>query len=188
MHVGMQAEQATLEQKNHELIKAFGEKSKAQQQQQKLYQALKAQVMASHVANAAGDEADFTLHTARADKFVDRLPGTRTGTANYNQPGAPIRQGRQRYGRREGSGSSGSGGQPQGGGVGLGPTYNPQLHGHGLNARGYTGRRSLMKLVSKNILTKWFRIRPGRNGHAAWATSKQTPCPRRHTFECISQC
>ncbi|KAF2813431.1 uncharacterized protein BDZ99DRAFT_382489, partial [Mytilinidion resinicola] len=72
-----QAEQKNLEQKNHELVEAFREKSKTQQQIQKLYQSLKAQVMASHVATAATDEAEHTIHTSRRDLFVDRIPGTR---------------------------------------------------------------------------------------------------------------
>src|SRR5688572_25050242 len=79
----MQAEQATLEAKNYELMKAFSEKSQAQQQLQKLYQSLKAQVMATQVANAAGDQVDHALHSVRADRVVNRLPGTRTGTANF---------------------------------------------------------------------------------------------------------
>jgi hypothetical protein len=141
---GMQADQGTLEAKNHELIDAFREKSRAQQQLQKLYQSLKAQVMASHVANAAGDEAEYALqHTVRGDRFVDKLPGARTGTGTFSQPNLANRQGgRQRYYNRDGSNSSGSSGQPKAGGIGLGPVGNSQSHGYGLGARGYTGRKS----------------------------------------------
>ncbi|ORY13512.1 hypothetical protein BCR34DRAFT_441527, partial [Clohesyomyces aquaticus] len=64
----MQAEQAALEQKNHDLVDAFREKSRSQQHVQKLYQSLKAQVMASHVANAAGEEVDNSIHTVRGDR------------------------------------------------------------------------------------------------------------------------
>lgn len=136
----MQAEQAALEQKNHELATAFRAKANAQSQLQKLYQSLKAQVMASHVANAAGDEAEYALHTVRGDRFVDRLPGTRTGTATYSAPSmAPRQEGRQRYHNRGGSESlGGSGGQPQGTGIGLAKS---QPKSYGLGVRGFTGRK-----------------------------------------------
>lgn len=138
---GMQQDQLAVEEKNHELVNAFREKSKAQQQLQKLYQSLKAQVMASHVANAAGDEADFTLQAVRGDRFVNRIPGTRTGTANYSQPSvAPRQDGRQTYHNRGGSGSSGSGGRAQGGGIGLG---HSQAKNCTQNGRVFTGRKWL---------------------------------------------
>ncbi|EDU39993.1 predicted protein [Pyrenophora tritici-repentis Pt-1C-BFP] len=85
----MQAEQISLEDKNHELSEAYKEKAKAQQQTLKLYQGLKAQVMVSHVAHAAGDEAEYTLQTARRDRFIDRLPGTRTESAPLGTPSNP---------------------------------------------------------------------------------------------------
>ncbi|KAF2472159.1 uncharacterized protein BDR25DRAFT_221303 [Lindgomyces ingoldianus] len=139
----MQAEQASLEQKNHELVEAFQQKSRAQQQVQKLYQSLKAQVMASHVANAAGEEASISLHTARSDRFIDRIPGTRAGTANFSQPSNPqqARAGRQH--NMDGSRSSDSGGA-QRGGINLGPAWNSQVQGQGLGSRGYTGRKSTL--------------------------------------------
>ncbi|KAF2869857.1 hypothetical protein BDV95DRAFT_497122 [Massariosphaeria phaeospora] len=146
----MQAEQASLEHKNHELIDAYREKTKTHQQVQKLYQSLKAQVMASHVANAAGDEADYTLNTARGDRFVDRLPGTRTGTANFSQHGPGPQQrgtGRQRNGAE--SGSSGSNSQ-RGGSVRLAP-WNSQAQDRGLIGRTYTGRRCIL-LTSYTLL------------------------------------
>ncbi|KAF2272097.1 uncharacterized protein EI97DRAFT_407010 [Westerdykella ornata] len=136
----MQAEQATLEAKNHELIEAFREKSRAQQQLQKLYQTLKAQVMASHVATAAVDEADHTLQSARPDRFVERLPGARSGIGNFSQPNVDNRQGgHQRYHNRNGSGSSGGGRVP---GVGIGPGggNNSQAQGFGLGGRTFTGQ------------------------------------------------
>ncbi|KAF2120971.1 hypothetical protein BDV96DRAFT_641610 [Lophiotrema nucula] len=135
----MHAEQATLEQKNHDLGDAFREKSRTQQQLQKLYQSLKAQVMSSHVANAAGEEADFALQTVRNDRFVDRLPGTRTGTANMSQMGLGMTQRRSgnRHSRDD-SGSSGNGGQ-QRGGAPLGPAWNAQPQGAGMSSRIYTG-------------------------------------------------
>lgn len=140
----MHEEQANLEQKNNELVTAYRDKSKAQQQLQKLYQSLKAQVMASHVANAAGDEADITLQTARGDRYVDKLPGARSGNPNYGQPGgAPRHGGRQQYHNRDGSGGSGSSGGPQrGGGIGLGGLGHAQGQGYGLGGRNFTGRKS----------------------------------------------
>jgi hypothetical protein len=140
----MQTEQSGLEKKNNELIDAFREKARAQQQMQKLYQSLKAQVMASHVANAAGDEADYALHTARPDRFVDRIPGTRTGTANLGQFGVGNQQrGDGRRHNRDGSGSSGGrDGQQRGGGIGIGPVWSSQTQGQGLGGRVYTGRES----------------------------------------------
>jgi hypothetical protein len=147
----MQAEQASLEAKNHELVEAFKEKTKSQQQTQKLYQSLKAQVMASHIAHAAGDEAEFTLQTARGDRFIDRLPGTRTGTANYSQMGHSQQTSGGRLHHRENSRSSRSSGrqqqqqQQQAGGIHLGPPFNnSHLQGRGLGGRVHTGRESIL--------------------------------------------
>jgi hypothetical protein len=155
----MKAEQASLEAKNHELVEAFKEKTKSQQQTQKLYQSLKAQVMASHVAHAAGDEAEFTLQTARGDRFIDRLPGARTGTANYSQMGHSQQTGGGRRHHRENSRSSGSSGrqqQQQGGGIHLGPPFNHSiLHGRGLGGRVNTGRKSTLYLLSGCIMRCW---------------------------------
>ena len=156
----MQAEQASLEAKNHELVEAFKEKTKSQQQTQKLYQSLKAQVMASHVAHAAGDEAEFTLQTARGDRFIDRLPGTRTGTANYSQMGHSQQTGGGRLHHRENSRSSESSGrqqqQQQGGGIHLGPPFhNSQLHGRGLGGRVSTGRKSTLYLLLGCFMRCW---------------------------------
>ncbi len=136
MHfVAMQTEQVSLEAKNHELIDAFKEKSRAHQQIQKLYQALKAQVMASHVANAAGDEAELTLQTAQADRYITRLPGTRTGTANLNQIGVGQQAGLGRPQNRQGSRSSGSSELRQGG-IRIGSPYVAQGRVGGTQTRG----------------------------------------------------
>ena len=81
----MQAEQTQLETNNAELINAYQEKSRAQQQLQRVYQALKAQVMATRVANAAGNEVDNALQSARGDRFVDKLPGARAGVASLDR-------------------------------------------------------------------------------------------------------
>lgn len=136
---GMHTEYAALESKNHELSNAFRQKAQSLQHTTKQYQALKAQVMASHVATAAGDEAEITLQTARGDRFIDRLPGTRRGTANYSQGGQHI-SGDRAHGRYD-SRSSDSSGQ-QRGGIGLAHSFAPHLHGRGLGGRAGTGRES----------------------------------------------
>ncbi|KAI9686254.1 MAG: hypothetical protein M1822_003910 [Bathelium mastoideum] len=69
----MQIEQKNLEQKNHELMEAYKDKSRNQQQVQKLYQSLKAQVMASQVASAASDDAENAIHTVASNRFIDRI-------------------------------------------------------------------------------------------------------------------
>jgi hypothetical protein len=127
----MHAEQDDLEKRNQELADAYKEKNKAQQVLQRRYQLLKANVMATHVVNAAGDEADFTVQTARGNRLVDRLPGARTGTANLSQLGHNQHHGGGRHHNRENSGSSGSGPHHQTGGVGLAPSWNTQLPGRG---------------------------------------------------------
>jgi hypothetical protein len=129
----MQAEHAVVEEKNHELSDGFKKKSQSLIHTTKLYQALKAQVMASHVANAAGDEAEMTLQSARGDRFINRLPGTRTGTANYNQMGASQRVSGHRLHNRADSRSSGSSGLR---GNGLGHNFTPQLQGRGSGRMG----------------------------------------------------
>jgi uncharacterized membrane-anchored protein YhcB (DUF1043 family) len=141
----MQGERAALEEKNHELSDAFGQKARSLQQITKLYQALKAQVMASHVAHAAGNEAELTLQTARGDRFIDRLSGTRTGTAQYSQMGASQRTGGGRPYNRADSKSSGSSGQ-QRQGIRLSQCYAPHLQGRGLGDRMCTGRESARNL------------------------------------------
>jgi hypothetical protein len=124
----MQTEQTSLQKQNEELRDAYREKFKAQQQVQKLYQSLKAQVMASQVAVAAGDEVEMTSQTARGDRFIDRIPGTRTGTANLNKISIGHLSNGTRQHIRVASGSSSNSGQPQGG-IGLPPTFASHLQG-----------------------------------------------------------
>ncbi|EUC32944.1 hypothetical protein COCCADRAFT_5473 [Bipolaris zeicola 26-R-13] len=135
----MQADLVELETKNHGFAEAFKEKTKAHQRTQNLYQALKAQVMASHVAHAAGDEAEFALKSARGDRFIDRLPGARSGTANFSQTGPPQQTG-DRLHKRVISRSSGSSGRQQQGSIHVGPPFNSQLHGRGLGSRVHSGQ------------------------------------------------
>ncbi|KAF2638053.1 hypothetical protein P280DRAFT_471710 [Massarina eburnea CBS 473.64] len=137
---GLQEERMDLEKKNHELGEAFREKSHSQQKTQRMYQQLKAQVMAAHVADAAGDEADMAIHTTvRGNRFVNKIPGVRSGTAgtgNLTQLGASqtIGSGR-RHHNRGGSGSSGSNEQ-QRGGIGLGPLFGSHLQQRGFGGSG----------------------------------------------------
>lgn len=140
-HVGMQDDHAALEAKNHELYDAFRDKGRAQQHLQKLYQALKAQVMASHVANAAGNEADIALDTVRSDRFVNRLPGARVGTANLGQSGL-HQQGRQDRHRRDDSASSESPIPVRFGGRGVAPglALNTQTQSRNRQNRIFTSR------------------------------------------------
>ncbi|KAH7414195.1 RXT2-like protein [Phaeosphaeria sp. MPI-PUGE-AT-0046c] len=133
----MHVEYTALESKNHELSTAFKQKAQSLQRTTKQYQALKAQVMASHVATAAGDEAEITLQTARGDRFIDKLPGTRRGTAIYSQAGQHI-GGDRAHGRND-SRSSDSSGQ-QRGGMGLGHSFAPPLQGRRLGGRAGTGQ------------------------------------------------
>jgi hypothetical protein len=131
----MQAEQAALEEKNHQLSTGLRTKSQALAHTSHLYQALKARVMASQVATAAGDEAEMTLQTARGDRFIDRLPGTRSGTANFSQTGASHRMSGLPPHNRADSRSSGSSGQ-QLRGNGMGQAFGSQLQGRGLGRTG----------------------------------------------------
>ncbi|KAL1791855.1 hypothetical protein ACET3X_009606 [Alternaria dauci] len=135
----MQAEQEALEIKNIELAEAYTQKTKAHQQLQARYQALKGQVNLTHVAQAAGDEAAYTLRAARGDRFIDRLPGTRTGTANYNQINMSQQAGVGRMHNRDVSRSSENSGRHQQGGIHIGPPFNPQLQRRGLGGRNSTG-------------------------------------------------
>ncbi|KAF2691310.1 hypothetical protein K458DRAFT_70033 [Lentithecium fluviatile CBS 122367] len=172
----MHVEQASLEQKNHELVEAYREKSRSQQQIQKMYHSLKAQLMATHVATAAGDEAEFALHTARGDRFVDRLPGVRTGTGttNLSQHGPSQRHGGGSHHNRGGSGSSGDSG-PQRGGVGLAPPWNSQLQGRGLG-RVHTGN----KLSS--CWNTFAASSPEPTTGLGWHTSERLSQRRRRSF------
>lgn len=141
----MQGEYSALEVKNQELSEAFGQKARSLGQITKLYQALKAQVMASHVAHAAGNEAEITLQTARGDRFIDRLPGTRTGTAQYSHMGVNQRTGGVRLHNRADSRSSGDSGQHRQG-IGLSQHYAPHLQSRGLVDRVGSSRMSTASL------------------------------------------
>lgn len=65
----MRIEKSNLEDKNQELINAFREKSKALQNTQRMYQGLKAQMMASHTEHAAAEDAENTLKNMRSPHF-----------------------------------------------------------------------------------------------------------------------
>ena len=136
----MQAEQEALETKNFELAKAYKEKTIAHQRVQNHYQALKGQVNLTHVARAAGNEAAHTLQNARGDRFIDRLPGTRTGTANYSQTNMSHQAGGGRMHNRDFSRSSENSGRLQQSGIHIGPPFNPSLQRRVLGGRNNIGR------------------------------------------------
>lgn len=145
IRAAQQADCEALEAKNNELSSHFLEKAKALARQKKMYDSLKGQVMASQLAVAAGDEAEVTLQTARANRFTDRMPEMRAGTGIYSHPGGAVQQpGGNRLHNRQGSGSSGSSGQ-QRGGAGLGPasSYAQHLQGRGMGGRVHTGRKCM---------------------------------------------
>lgn len=129
----MHAEQVTLEAKNQELIDAYKEKSRAQQQSQKLYNILKAQVMASQVADAAGNEAEFTLMNSGRGDTLRKFPGAKSGASRLAQAS------NQRAHLRGNSNSSGSSGQHHAG-IGIGPSYASQLRDREMGSRLHSSR------------------------------------------------
>lgn len=135
----MQAEYASLEGKHHDLQSAFKEKMRSFQQTQKQYQQLKAQVMASHVAIAAGDQAELPFNSASGGGFKNHLSGVRVGSANLGQSGGGYQTEGARLHNRGMSRSSGSGGP--GGGIGIGPSYASQLQGRELGNRVHSARK-----------------------------------------------
>ncbi|KAJ4355080.1 hypothetical protein N0V95_003243 [Ascochyta clinopodiicola] len=83
-----QIDQDALETKNNHLSDAYREKARDIARVKQMYNALKQQVMASHVAVAAGDQAELTIQSAHGNRSVDRMPGVRIGTGAHSQPGA----------------------------------------------------------------------------------------------------
>ncbi|KAH6615299.1 RXT2-like protein [Boeremia exigua] len=137
-----QVEEDKLLAQNTDLSNGYRDKARALQRQKKQYDSLKGQVMASHVASAAGDQAELTLQTARGKRFIDRMPGARSGSGAYSQlNGAVQMPSGSRPHDRQGSGSSGSSGLQRGGaGVGPAPTYASHLQGRGLGGRAHPGQ------------------------------------------------
>lgn len=112
-----------------------------------MYDSLKGQVLANHVAVAAVDEAEVTLQTARAtNRFADRLPGVRTGISMHSHPGGAVQPpGGNRLHNRQGSGVSGYSGQQRGGaGLAPAPNYAQYMQGCGLSGRVHTSRKSTL--------------------------------------------
>ncbi|RMX99793.1 hypothetical protein D0866_16007 [Hortaea werneckii] len=77
---GMHMEQKALEEKNHQLVEAFREKSKTQQQLQKLYQTLKQQQLAAGMEIAADHDAEHTLKAADVAQRDHRFRQSRAGS------------------------------------------------------------------------------------------------------------
>lgn len=82
----VQAACRALDQKNQELADQHLIKSKAHSQTLKMYNTLKAQIMASQVANAASDNAEQAIQTATGSHFTDRVTSRRsTGSADFSR-------------------------------------------------------------------------------------------------------
>ncbi|KAJ4985710.1 E3 ubiquitin-protein ligase CCNB1IP1 [Stagonosporopsis vannaccii] len=129
-----QAEQEDLVKKNNELSNAYMDKARSLQRQKKQYDSLKGQVMATQVAGVAADQAELALQAARGNRFIDRIPGARSGTGVHSHPGAAP--GVTRLHNRKGSASSGSSRLKRGGiGIGPAPTYSSYVQGRGLGIR-----------------------------------------------------
>ncbi|KAI7303269.1 hypothetical protein KC315_g15771 [Hortaea werneckii] len=77
---GMHMEQKALEEKNHQLVEAFREKSKTQQQLQKLYQTLKQQQLAAGMELAADHDAEHALKAADVAQRDHRFRQSRAGS------------------------------------------------------------------------------------------------------------
>ncbi|CAI6248047.1 unnamed protein product [Periconia digitata] len=141
----LQMERSDLEKKNHELGEAFREKSVNQQKIQKMYQQLKAQVMATQVVDAAGDEADLAIYSTRNDRFINKIPGAQSGASNLPQLGTARHKEVGKHYNSGGSGSSG-GNEVQRGEFGLGPQYGAHVQsrnvGGTVNNRGLPGTPS----------------------------------------------
>lgn len=141
----MHEDQASLEQKNQELADAFRDKSRAQAQAQKLYQSLKAQVMATQVAHAAGEDVDTALDTIRqGDRFIDRFPGVRSGAANVGH-GSTMQQRGGVHSHNPGRSGSSEGGGIHGGGGGL--RLNPPLQARMFGGRMNAPRTSILSYI-----------------------------------------
>ncbi|KAL5373391.1 hypothetical protein DPSP01_012749 [Paraphaeosphaeria sporulosa] len=133
----MQEDQASLEQSYYNLDNTLRSKTKAHQHDRRAYESLKAQVMATQVVSAAGEEVDNTMHSIRqGDRFINKMPGTRTGTAHLSQLGLNQQDGGGRLHNRAGSGSSGNGEQRIGGR----PPLKPQLQSRAFGGRSNTSQ------------------------------------------------
>ncbi|KAK7541381.1 cyclin B1 interacting protein-like protein 1 [Phyllosticta citricarpa] len=68
-------EKKRLEEENFKMADAYREKAKSQANLQKLYNQLKAQVLTGQVATAASEDAEATLQSVTAERFVDKVGG-----------------------------------------------------------------------------------------------------------------
>jgi hypothetical protein len=129
--------------------------------------------MVPQVAAAAGNEAEQTLDTAQRNRFIDRVPGARSGAGAYSHPGVGQQTGGGRIHNRAGSGSSSSSVQ-QRGGVGLAPSYASHLQARGgLGNRMQTGRKSTLPYTfSSSSIGPDYSIESAPNG-----TPRQSQIP-----------
>ncbi|KAK8240693.1 cyclin B1 interacting protein 1 [Phyllosticta capitalensis] len=98
-------EKKRLEDENHKIAEAFREKARSQANLQKVYNQLKAQVLSGQVATAASEDAEATLQSVTAERFVDRVGG-RPGPAGF-YPGHDATSGMHSRQRSNGSGGDG---------------------------------------------------------------------------------
>jgi hypothetical protein len=136
----MHEEQTSLENKNHDLSAAFTERCKAHSKVQKMYQTLKAELMANQAADAAAQEADFAVNTARADRYIDRIPGTRMGTGDLGHLPSQAARDAGRQHNRNGSGNLGGVQPPRD--VRIGGAWNTQSQSISVNDKMFTDRKS----------------------------------------------
>lgn len=133
----MAAEYEALEANTHDLANEFKQRCRALQQSQSKYQALKAQVMASQVASAAGDE--IKTFTARRDRFIDRMPGTRIGSTTNNRMATQEYNGTRTHARVDSRSSSTGAQQPAG--LNLKPSYTSHIQGRMQSSRVGSSRK-----------------------------------------------
>lgn len=183
----MQTERSDLEKKNYELGEAFREKSVNQQKIQKMYQQLKAQVMARQVVDAAGDEADLAIYSTRSDRFINKIPGMQSSASNLPHLGANRRKDSGKHYTNGGSGSGSSGSNDmQRGEFGFDRPSGSQLHGRTVG--GIVNNRSkslqaalffskLPSFINASLLTS-FRLGPVRITLANTAASQSITCVR----------
>ncbi|KAJ4310776.1 hypothetical protein N0V94_008278 [Neodidymelliopsis sp. IMI 364377] len=102
------ADQVDLEDKNNALRDEYQKKCKEYARLDKMYRNLKSVVMVPQVAAAAGNEVEQTLDTAQRNRFIDRVPGARSGAGAYSHVGIGQQTGGGRIHNKAGSGSSSS--------------------------------------------------------------------------------
>ncbi|KAI9713460.1 MAG: hypothetical protein M1820_000842 [Bogoriella megaspora] len=141
----MQDDQKNLEQRNQELIDALKDKTRSHQQVQKLYQTLKAQVMATQAASAASDDAENAINTVATNRFADH--SAKATFPNRVLPFGAEPLGMAESRRRAGSGGSGSNGHERGNQH----FGNRLFSGHGIGETPSSHRTRLPRPLASNL-------------------------------------